>query len=146
MTGRMMDEISYSALEAEMLLLYCTFCMYRDFNCWIFYSRGGKLKNTSTRVLEHNSEVVLYSTTFRRTLCSFTLSFTDLLRQSCTILFIITMDQMTTCNMKVASHSDEPTLTLWFFSALQIFLASFNALFCFSGPQLYPFDSLTSQS
>lgn len=61
--------------------------------------------------------------------------------------FILTIDQLTTCNEKAFARMDEPTgnynQTLQFSSALQDVLASFISLFLLYGLQLYSLGSLS---
>ncbi len=65
-------------------------------------------------------------------------------------IFVLTIDQMTLCNVKGVPGSDEPTEnyhpTLQFPSALRSILASFSSLFWFSGPQLCYSGSLSPLS
>ncbi len=66
-------------------------------------------------------------------------------------IFILIMDQITTCNEKGVSHCDEPTenyhQTLQSPSALQSFMASFSSLFQFSGTtRLYCLGGLSQLS
>ncbi len=113
------------------------------FEVWFLLLNEKKLLISQSKVFKKNNWGVLNLRYRIRTRCRKSQTIPrPILKAAIINIFILVVDQMTICNVKVVNDSDEPTEnyypTLKFPSAVRSILLSLSSLFWFYGPHCLP--------